>query len=250
MSRSQLGKYRKLLTLIAGFLLVVFLVPLANPQDKTEQSPDEKARQKMLEREAADTLRHLKSSMEKDGFYSARIALNMWRSTAMDAGTFDQAQYDKFKKQLYEKSVRDCMHCFEEFLLEEDFYNANFCLQTWRMHSRELGTYDQAEYEALKKKLAEAKTAKASRKAGKIINNIAGTVSDQDKGYILTATSKAGELELKRLRVILYNLQMLSRFQRKKSFLYFTHPEFTNGGIIHFAMILAIMDYINLCHFL
>ncbi len=162
-----MGKYRKLLTIIATLLLVLILVPLANSQDKTKQVPDEKARQKTLEREATDALRRLKRSIEKDGFYSGRVALNIWRSTAMEAGTFDQAQYDGFKKQLYEKSVSDSMRCLEEFLMEEDFHNANFCLQIWRMHSRELGTYDEAKYEALKKELAEAKAAKASRKTEK-----------------------------------------------------------------------------------
>ena len=73
------------------------------------------------------------------------------------------------KSQLYEKSINDSLRCFEEFLLEEDLHNANFCLQTWRMHSKELGTYDQDEYEVFKKKLADAKAAKASR-TGKAIN--------------------------------------------------------------------------------
>jgi len=103
--------------------------------------------------------------MEKDAFYSGHVALNVWRSTALDAGTFDQSQYDEFKNQLYEKSINDSLRCFEEFLLEEDFHNANFCLQTWRMHSKELGTYDQAEYEVFKEKLADAKAAKAARRA-------------------------------------------------------------------------------------
>ena len=155
----------KYLNITAALLLVLFLAPLAIPQDKTEQRPDEKARQQMLEREAANALRRLKRSMEKDGFYSGHVALNIWRSTAVDAGTFNEAQYDEFKTQLYEKSVNDSLRCFEEFLLEEDFYNANFCLQTWRMHSKELGTYDQAEYEVFKKKLADAKAAKAARRA-------------------------------------------------------------------------------------
>ena len=155
----------KYLNITAALLLVLFLAPLAIPQDKTEQRPDEKARQQMLEREAANALRRLKRSMEKDGFYSGHVALNVWRSAATDAGTFDQAQHDEFKTQLYEKSVYDSLRCFEEFLLEEDFYNANFCLQTWRMHSKELGTYDQAEYEMFKKELEDARAAKASRRA-------------------------------------------------------------------------------------
>ena len=165
MSCNQLGKSRKYFNITAALLVVLFLAPLAIPQDKTEQSPDEKARQQMLKGEAANALRRLKRSMEKDGFYSGRVALNIWRSTTMDAGTFDQAQYEDFKTQLYEKSINDSLRCFEGFLLEEDFFNANFCLQTWRMHSKELGTYDQAEYEAFQKKLADAKAANASRRA-------------------------------------------------------------------------------------
>ena len=158
-------KSSKYLNITAALMLVLFLAPLAIPQDKTEQRPDEKARQQMLEREAANALRRLKRSMEKDGFYSGHVALNIWRSTAVDAGTFNEAQYDEFKTQLYEKSVNDSLRCFEEFLLEEDFYNANFCLQTWRMHSKGLGTYDQAEYEVFKTQLEDARAAKASRRA-------------------------------------------------------------------------------------
>ncbi len=163
--RFQLGKRRKYLNIVIAALLVLVLVSFAIAQDKTDQSPDEKARQQMLKREAANALRRLKRSMGKDAFYSGRVALNIWRSTAMNADTFDQTQYDEFKTQLYKKSVDDSMRCFEEFLLEEDFYNANFCLQTWRMHAKELGTYDQAEYEAFKKKLVDARAAKAARRA-------------------------------------------------------------------------------------
>jgi hypothetical protein len=165
MIRSKLEKSCKYLNITATLLLVLLLAPLGLPQDKNEQSPDEIARQKMLKREAANALQRLKRSMEKDGFYSGRVALNVWQSTAMDAGTFDQAQYEEFKTQLYEKSVNDSLRCFEEFLLEEDFYNANFCLQTWRMHSKELGTYDQDDYEVYLKKLADAKAANAARRA-------------------------------------------------------------------------------------
>jgi len=165
MSCPQMGKPCKYLNITAVLILMLLLAPLAISQDKTEQSPSVNVRQEMLKREAADALRRLKRSMEKDAFYSGHVALNVWRSTAIDAGAFDQAQYDEFKTQLYEKSVNDSLRCFEEFLLEEDFYNANFCLQTWRMHSKELGTYDQAEYEVFKEKLEDAKAAKASRRA-------------------------------------------------------------------------------------
>ena len=160
-----LGKSCTYLSITAILLLVLPLAPLAIAQDQTELSPEETARQQMLKREADNAFRRLKRSMEKDGFYSGRVALNIWRSNAIDAGTFDQAQYDEFKAQLYEKSVSDSLRCFEEFLLAEDFFNANFCLQTWRMHSKELGSYDQAEYEEFQKRVAEAKAAKAARQA-------------------------------------------------------------------------------------
>ena len=145
----------------AAVLLLLLVVCSGQAQENTKQQiQDEQARQRMLKHEADSALWRLKRALKKDAFYSARVALNVWRSTAMDAGTFDQAQYDAFKKQLYEKSIQESLRCFDEFLQTEDYYNANFCLQTWRMHSRELGTYRPEEYEALKKKLADAKAAR------------------------------------------------------------------------------------------
>jgi hypothetical protein len=166
MSCPQFGKYHKLIAILTVFLLVLLLASPGLPQDNNiGLSPEENDRQQMLKREAANALRRLKRSMEKDGFYSGRVALNVWQSTALDAGTFDQEQYDKFKTQLYEKSVSDSLRCVEEALEEEDIYNANFCLQTWRMHSKELGTYDQDDYEVYLKKMADAKAANAARRA-------------------------------------------------------------------------------------
>jgi len=146
----------------AAFISVVLLVSLAMAQDKSAQSPDEKAKQNMLKREAANSFWRLKRTVETEGFYSGRVALNVWRSAAIEAGTFDQEQYNEFKKQLYEKSINESLKCFEEFILDEDYYNANVCLQTWRMHAKELGTYDEAQYEALKKKLADARSGKGT----------------------------------------------------------------------------------------
>jgi hypothetical protein len=165
MSFFQLKKSRKHFNIPAALLLVLFLAPLATSQNATTQSPSVNVRQEMLKREAANAFRRLKRSMEKDGFYSGRVALNVWRSNALDAGTFDQSKYDELKRLLYEKSVNDSLRCFKEFVLEEDFHNANFCLQTWRMHSKEIVTYDQVEYEAFLKQLADAKASKAARRA-------------------------------------------------------------------------------------
>lgn len=156
---------KTILAITTTFLVLVFLASFGNAEDEKPLTQEEKARQKMLKLEAANALWRLKNSLEKDAFYSGRIRLNVWRSTAIEAGTFDQAQYDEFKEQLYVKSVNDSMKCYEEFILEEDFYNANICLQTWRMHSTELGTYDRTQYEALKEKLKQARVAKAAREA-------------------------------------------------------------------------------------
>ena len=155
----------RILTIIATFLTLVILSSFAIAEDTKPLTQEEKARQKMLRLEAANALWRLKNSLEKDAFYSGRIRLNVWRSTAIEAGTFDQAQYDEFKQQLYAKSVNDSMKCYEEFILEEDFHNANICLQTWRMHSQELGNFDMAKYKALKEKLKQARAAKAAREA-------------------------------------------------------------------------------------
>ncbi len=152
----------RIFTITAALLSVLLLVSLASPQDEAKKTLDEKAKQRVLKREAANALYRLKLRLAKEGFYSGRVALNVWRSTAIDAGTFDQEQYNEFKTQLYEKSITDSLKCFEDFILEENYHDANVCLQTWRMHSKELGTYDQAEYEALKKTLTEARTATAS----------------------------------------------------------------------------------------
>jgi hypothetical protein len=156
---------KKILIIAAALLGFVFLTTLAIGEDKKPLPQEEKARQKMLKLEAANAFWRLKNSLEKDAFYSTRIRLNVWRSTALDAGTFDQAQYDEFKQQLYENSVNDSMKCYEEFILEENYYDANICLQTWRMHSKELGTYDKDKYEALKERLKQARIIKATREA-------------------------------------------------------------------------------------
>ena len=144
---------------------MLFTASFAIAEEKKPLSQEEKARKKMIRLEAANAFWRLKKSLEKDAFYSGRIRLNVWRSTAIEAGTFDQAQYDVFKKQLYEKSVSDSMKCYEEFILEDNFYDANICLQTWRMHSKELGTYEKDKYEALKERLKQARIAKAARDA-------------------------------------------------------------------------------------
>ena len=87
----------KLKTIAAAGLLLFFFVSFAFPQSNTQPSKEEKARKRELKQEAALNLWRLKKSIEKDEFYAARVALNVWRSNAIDAGNFDQALYDEFK---------------------------------------------------------------------------------------------------------------------------------------------------------
>ena len=143
-------------------MLLLLLAPLASRGINVEESKEEKARQQELKKEADLNLLRLKKSIEEDGFYSARVALNIWRSTAIDAGTFDQDQFDEFKRKLYQKSINQSLECIEYFMQEEDYYDANICLQTWKIHSEEIGTFDQSEYDALKERLNQARAKKFS----------------------------------------------------------------------------------------
>ena len=122
-----------------------------------EQTKEEKARQKMLSREAVNALWRLKKALKEDGFYSGRVRLNVWRVAAIEAGKFDPKQYEEFKIQLYKKSVNDSLKCFEYFIEQKSHHDANMCLQTWKMHSKEVNIFDEPTYQALVKRLNDIK---------------------------------------------------------------------------------------------
>ncbi len=125
-----------------------------------EQTKEEKAWQRMLNLEAANALWRLKRALKDDGFYSGRVRLNVWRSAAMDAGKFDPDKYEEFKKQLYEKSVNESLKCFEYFLERNSHHDANMCLQTWKMHAKEIDMFDESTYQELMKRLNDIKEKK------------------------------------------------------------------------------------------
>jgi hypothetical protein len=160
-----LSKLVKLKTI--AILLIFLCISVATPQSSTEQTKEqtkkEKARKRELKREAALNLWRLKKSLEEgiDGFYAGRVALNIWKSNAIDAGTFDQKQYDEFKQKLYEKSVMKSLECFEYFIEKQRFHDANMCLQTWKVHSQELELFDQTQFDELNQKLSDARAKKA-----------------------------------------------------------------------------------------
>jgi hypothetical protein len=109
--------------------------------------------EKQLKAAANSSLWRLKYAIDKEGFYAARIALNIWRSNALDAGIFDQTQYDEYKKKIYDKSIRDSLQCFEYAIQHENVTDAKICLHTWKAHSEEMGTFDATYYEEMHKKI-------------------------------------------------------------------------------------------------
>ncbi len=142
------------------FLLIIALMLPVKAYGETEQVEDDKARQKLLRKTANISLWRLKVVIERDGFNSARAALNIWRSNAKDAGTFDQSKFDEFKKQIYEKSVNSNMKCIEKCMMNENYTDAEICLYWWKTHSKVLDTFDIVEHDELEKMIEEGKEKK------------------------------------------------------------------------------------------
>lgn len=150
----------KITNISAIFILaIMFLLPV-KAYSETGQVEDDKARQKLLRRTANISLWRLKVVIERDGFYSARGALNIWRSNAKDAGTFDQNKFDEFKKKIYEKSVNSNLKCIEKRVMNENYTDAEICLYWWKTHSQVLDTFDPVKHDELKKMIEEGKEKK------------------------------------------------------------------------------------------
>jgi hypothetical protein len=146
-------RHKKLWTIalcfLTGFILMLGDVTVVS----AEQTKEQKARQKMLNLEAANALWRLKRALKVDGFYSARVRLNVWRAAAIDAGKFDPQKYEEFKLQLYEKSLNDSLKCIDYYIEENSYHDANMCLQTWKMHAKEIDRFDESTYQELVKRL-------------------------------------------------------------------------------------------------
>ena len=128
------------------------------PPNETEVS------RKQLLNAAYNSLWRLQRAIEKDGFTSARVALNVWRSNALDAGIFKQSQYDEFKQQIYEKSIQSSLTCIDNTIADENFNDAKRCLHTWKIHSEEIGTFDAQRYEELQKRIEDKSKEAAEKK--------------------------------------------------------------------------------------
>ena len=134
-------------------LMALTLAQITVPPVFAEETQAEKDRQRMLNREAVNALWRLKRALEKDGFYSGRVRLNVWRVAAIEAGKFDPQKYEEFKKQLYQKSVNESLKCFEYYIEQNSHHDANMCLQTWKMHANEIDIFDEPSYQELVKRL-------------------------------------------------------------------------------------------------
>ena len=147
------------------FLLVLIPVLVTVSIASAEQTKEEKARQKMLNLEAANALWRLKRALEKEGFYSGRSRLNVWRAAAMDAGKFDPQKYEEFRQQLYEKSVANSLKCFEYYIEQKNAQDAKMCLQTWKVHAKEIDRFDESAYQEYIKRLNEMKAEKEAEES-------------------------------------------------------------------------------------
>ena len=148
-----LTRYKKFWAIALCFLLV--LTPVLNTVSTAiaEQTKEQKDWQRMLNLEAANALWRLKRALKKDGFYSARVRLNVWRAAAIDAGKLDPQKYEEFKLQIYEKSVNDSLKCFEYYIEQNSQHDASMCLQTWKMHAKEIDRFDESTYQEFVKRL-------------------------------------------------------------------------------------------------
>ena len=126
---------------------------LQTPRPATPLSP-EIQRQRELERDSAVNLSLAKKSIQDDAFYNAKVALNVWKSSAIEAGNFDQKVYDELRKQLYDKSLRDNLRCIEISIAHRDAQDANQCLRIYRLHATEIGSFDPKRHEELRERIA------------------------------------------------------------------------------------------------
>ena len=97
---------------------------------REQTTPRPPITEKQLKAAANSSLWRLKHAIDKEGFYAARVKLNIWRSNALDAGVFDQAEFDAYKEKIYEKSIQNSLQCFEYAIQHENITDAKICLQT------------------------------------------------------------------------------------------------------------------------
>ena len=140
-----------------ALMLVALAAPDAGGQAAKPAAPviqPDAARQRELERDAAINLSLAKKSIQDDAFYNAKVALNVWKISAVEAGNFDRKLYEDLRKQLYEKSIRDNLRCIDVAVAHRDATDANLCLKIYRLHAQEINTFDPKRYEDLRARVS------------------------------------------------------------------------------------------------
>jgi hypothetical protein len=139
-----------------ALMLVALAAPDAGGQAAKPAAPviqPDAARQRELERDAAINLSLAKKSIQDDAFYNAKVALNVWKISAVEAGNFDRKLYEDLRKQLYEKSIRDNLRCIDVAVAHRDAADANLCLKIYRLHAQEINAFDPKRYEDLRERV-------------------------------------------------------------------------------------------------
>jgi len=140
-----------------ALMLVALAAPDAGGQAAKPAAPviqPDAARQRELERDAAINLSLAKKSIQDDAFYNAKVALNVWKISAVEAGNFDRKLYEDLRKQLYEKSIRDNLRCIDVAVAHRDAPDANLCLKIYRLHAQEINAFDPKRYEDLRARVS------------------------------------------------------------------------------------------------
>ena len=147
--------------ILFGFLLwLAFLPGLVALVNAEEEEQPIVITKKQLRTAAYNSLWRLKRSIERDGYYSSRVALNVWRSNAIDAGIFKQEEYDQYKQQIFDKSIESNQRCFERAVEAFNYTDANKCLLTWKLHSEEMERFEPDRYEEMQMRLQSIKDQK------------------------------------------------------------------------------------------
>ena len=145
---AQENAFKKILRKVALviFAALLFMMPIiASAQGELPKTPE----QKILEKIANKALWWLNFSVKNYGFVSSRISLNVWKSAAIEAGTFDEAFYKETYEKIYKDSIESNQRCVEIYSQMGDFKNASTCLHIWKIHTTELGVFDEEKYDLL-----------------------------------------------------------------------------------------------------
>jgi len=139
-------------------VILLNINPVSAPDILAKEKPKLWQTEKQLLKAAKGSLRKLEKAIRRDKFASAVCALNIWRSNAQDAGIFDQARYNDYKKRIYRKSIGNIFYWFDISIEEGWIKEAKFWRRAYYFRSTAINAFDQARYDKMKKKIQEKTT--------------------------------------------------------------------------------------------